>query len=263
MSVSPHSFSGGYDLTGHVAVITGGSAGIGRAVAERLGSLGATVLVAARSSGALDAAVEKMRATGIEAFGKPTDVREEREVDELFAYAESLEGQVSILVNSAGGSFSDNFKRGPLLDASANDLLEAYRLNVVSAFLCSVRAVAAIGEAGGSIVNVSSIGGVRVGGGGMAAYGASKAALNNLTKTMALEWAPKIRVNAVAPGVIDTERTTATRTPERLARQLRSVALGRMGTPEEVAELVLYLVSPAASWTTGSIYEMDGGFRPA
>lgn len=249
------------DLAGQVAVVTGGSAGIGRAVAEALGSAGATVVVASRHADRVEAAVEKMRAARIDAFGKPADVQSEKAVQELFAYAESLDGRVSILVNSAGGSFSENFKRGPLREASASDLVEAYRLNVVSAFLCAVAAVGVMGEAGGSIVNVSSMGGVRGGGSGMAAYGASKAALNSLTKAMALEWAPNVRVNAVAPGYIDTERTTATRTPERLERQLRSIALGRLGTPEEVAELVRYLVSPGASWTTGSIYEIDGGFK--
>lgn len=121
------------DLGGQVAVVTGGSAGIGRAVADALGSAGVTVLVASRRGDAVEAAVEKLRAAGIQAFGKPTDVRREAEVEELFEYAESLEGRLSILVNSAGGSFSESFNRGPLLEASGSDLLEAYRLNVVSA----------------------------------------------------------------------------------------------------------------------------------
>lgn len=248
------------DLTGSVAVVTGATDGIGRGVAEALGRSGASVVVASRREEAVTGTVADLRDRGIAAFGQPADVRDERNVEELVEFALSLEGSLDILVNCAGGSFGNGFKRGPLLDASADDLMEAYRLNVIGAFLCATAAARGMGE-GGSIVNVSSMGGVRAGSRGMAAYGASKAALNSLTKSMAIEWAPRVRVNAVAPGYIDTPRTTATRSPERLSEQLRTVALGRMGTPAEVGDLVLYLASPAASWTTGVVYEIDGGFR--
>lgn len=249
------------DLTGSVAVVTGATDGIGRGVAEALGRSGASVVVASRREEAVTGTVADLRDRGIAAFGQPADVRDERNVEELVEFALSLEGSLDILVNCAGGSFGNGFKRGPLLDASADDLMEAYRLNVIGAFLCATAAARGMGEEGGSIVNVSSMGGVRAGSRGMAAYGASKAALNSLTKSMAIEWAPRVRVNAVAPGYIDTPRTTATRSPERLSEQLRTVAMGRMGTPAEVGDLVLYLASPAASWTTGVVYEIDGGFR--
>jgi NAD(P)-dependent dehydrogenase (short-subunit alcohol dehydrogenase family) len=92
-----------------------------------------------------------------------------------------------------------------------------------------------------------------------AAYGASKAALNHLTRSLASEFAPNIRVNVVLPGLIDTPRTSASRTPERLQASLANIALGRIGTPEDVAELVVFLASPQSSWMTGSILRVDGG----
>jgi 3-oxoacyl-[acyl-carrier protein] reductase len=93
----------------------------------------------------------------------------------------------------------------------------------------------------------------------MGAYGASKAALNNLTKTMGREFAPLVRVNAVAPGHIDTPRTSASRTPERVAAVSKEIALGRFGTPTDIADLVAFLASPASSWITSAVFDIDGG----
>lgn len=249
------------NLAGSVAVVTGGTAGIGLAIAEVLGRYGAAVVVASRRKDAVEEAADHLRRADVEAIGIATDVRENDQVRRLIAAAQDMRGHFDILVNCAGGSFGDDFKRGPLLEVSANDVMETFRLNVLGAYLCATAAARAMEMQGGAIVNVSSIGGVRAVSPGMGVYGAAKAALNSLTKTMAVEWAPRVRVNAVAPGYIDTERTTATRTPERLARQLATVSMGRLGTPEEVAELVAYLVSPAAAWTTGAVYEIDGGFK--
>ena len=247
------------DLSGRVAVVTGSTDGIGRAIAQALGEAGAAVVVTSRRQERVEQTVGELRAAGIAATGQPTDVRDEGQVNALLNLAEEQDGVFDLLVNCAGGSFGDRFKRGPLLDLEPSDLLEAYRLNVVGSFICASQAVRRWGERGGVVVNVSSMGGIRTGSPGMGAYGASKAALNNLTKSMAKEWAPRVRVNAVAPGAIDTPRTTAARTPERLSAELGKVLLGRLGTPDEVAELVLYLASPASSWTTGAVYELDGG----
>jgi len=249
------------DLSGSLALVTGATAGIGRAIVDAIGSAGATVVVTSRHEDAVQNTVQELASAGIEAYGWPADVRDEDDVRDLFGFVGGLDATLDILVNSAGGSFGDEFQRGPLREITVQDLTETFRLNVASAFLCATSAVELMMDRGGVIVNVSSISGVRSGSPGMGAYGACKAALNNLTKSMALEWAPKVRVNAVAPGFIDTARTSATRTPERLEGQLRTVALGRMGTPDEVASLVRYLVSPGAAWTTGVVYELDGGFK--
>jgi NAD(P)-dependent dehydrogenase (short-subunit alcohol dehydrogenase family) len=248
-------------LDGKVAVVTGGTAGIGAGIAAELGRAGATVIVASRRPEATTATAEALRTAGVTAVGVPTDVTSEASVAALTEEAVRLCGGVDVLVNNAGGSYGDRFQRGPLLELSGDDLLEAYRLNAVSAFLCSRAAVPLMQSRGaGVIVNVASVAGHHAER-GMGAYGASKAAMAQLTKSMALEWAPEIRVNAVAPGHIDTPRVSARRTPERVQRLLSEIVLGRMGTVADVARSVRYLASPASAWMTGAIITLDGGQR--
>jgi len=206
-------------------------------------------------------AEEALSASRADVLGVPTDVTDPSAIQALFSRAVERFGGLDVLVNCAGGSFSDKFRRARLLELEGSDLVEAFRLNVVSSFLCSSSAYPLMqSRGGGSIVNISSIGGELTGVSGMfAAYGAAKAALNHLTRSLASEYAPLIRVNAVLPGLIDTPRTSASRTPERLASSLRGIALGRIGVPEDVAAAVLYLASPLASWVTGSFIRIDGG----
>jgi 7-alpha-hydroxysteroid dehydrogenase len=245
--------------TGEIAVVTGATEGIGRATAVALAETGMTVVVSSRRKEAVDNTVSAMLRSGYSAVGVPTDVTDPEDVRRLFAEVIQLDGAFSTLVNCAGGSFGNGFRRGDLADMTEADLIGAFRLNVVGAFSCSQAAAQLLSTPHANIVNVSSVGGLHRAPRGMAAYGAAKAALNSLTMSMAAEWAPRIRVNAVAPGFIDTPRTSATRTPERLAAQLDSISLRRLGTPEEVAAAIVHLASPAASWTTGTIYEINGG----
>jgi NAD(P)-dependent dehydrogenase (short-subunit alcohol dehydrogenase family) len=250
-----------FRLDGRVALVTGSTAGIGAEIAAELARAGATVAVCSRRQEAAEEYAARLRDAGLESWGYAVDVRDEDQVGGLVAATVERFGGIDVLVNNAGGSRGDTFRRGPLLDLGATDLLEAYRLNVVGAFLCSRAAVPVMQERGGGvIVNVASIAATQTEP-EMAAYGASKAALVQLGQAMATEWAPTIRVNSVCPGHIDTPRVSAARTPERAARLLGEIALGRMGFPEDVATTVRWLASPAASWMTGATITLDGGQR--
>lgn len=249
-----------FDLSDRVAIVTGGSEGIGRGVAEVLGRGGARVVIAARTAAKVAAAEAELRAAGIDALGVPTDVRDEASVSNLFESAVDRFGRLDILVNSAGGAFNDSFRMGPLLTLDVSDFIESFRLNVIGTVLCSKAAVPLMNKTGGgSIVHIGSPAGRATTPNLMGAYGASKAALNNLTRTMALEFAPSIRVNAVLPGHVETPRTKANRTPERVAKALKDSASGRMGTPEDIAGAVCFLCSPAASWISAILLDVDGG----
>jgi NAD(P)-dependent dehydrogenase (short-subunit alcohol dehydrogenase family) len=248
-----------FTMRGLVAVVTGGSEGIGAAVAEELGRAGAKVVVASRREQAVRDRSEALAERGVDALGVAVDVRDDISVQEMVRATVDTYGGLDVLVNNAGGSFGDQFNRGPLLNLGPDDLLEAYRLNVVGAFLCARAAVPVMRTKGsGAIVNVASVAALQAEP-GMAAYGSSKAALVQLTRYMAVEWAPHIRVNAVAPGHIDTPRVSARRSPERVERLLSEVALGRMGTGEDVAAAVRYLAAPSAAWMTGAVVQLDGG----
>lgn len=253
--------SADFGLSGKVAIVTGGTDGIGFGIAKALGAAGVKVVVASRRPEMCQRAEEALVAAGAESVGVPTDVTREETIANLFSQTADRFGGVDILVNCAGGSFSDKFRRARLLELGAEDLIEAFRLNVVSSFLCSSMAYPLMqSRGGGSIVNISSVGGDNAGAAGMfAAYGASKAALNHITRSLASEFAPLIRVNGVLPGLIDTPRTSASRTPERHASQVSEIALGRIGVPDDVAGTVLFLASPLASWITGALWRVDGG----
>jgi NAD(P)-dependent dehydrogenase (short-subunit alcohol dehydrogenase family) len=169
-------------------------------------------------------------------------------------------GRLDILVNCAGGAFGDSFRHGPLTQLTADDFIEAYRANVIGTMLCSKLAVPIMDKTdGGSIVHISSRAGRYATPHLMGAYGASKAALNNLTRTMALEFAPTVRVNAILPAHVDTPRVTASRPPERAAQALRNSASGRLGTPADIGAATCFLCSPAASWISGALLDLNGG----
>jgi 7-alpha-hydroxysteroid dehydrogenase len=245
-------------LAGKIVIVTGGSEGIGRGVAEAMGRAGATVVVTSRRESAVAAAEKDLVGFGIEAVGLAADVRDEASVAALMQGVADRFGGIDVLVNSAGGSFNEDFNRGPVLDLHPDDLLEAYRLNVVGTFICIKGAAPYLSARGGSVINIGSMAAYSAAR-GMAAYGASKAAAHALTKSMARELAPGIRVNAVAPGHIDTPRTNSRRDETKRARQLAETPMGRYGTPKDVAGAVIYLASPAAQWVTGAVINLAGG----
>ena len=252
-----------YDLTGRTALITGGAAGIGFAVAQYLGASGANVIIVDIREKELAEAAASLTADGIRAFGWICDVTREDMVDAIVARAEKEVGIVDILINNAGvGShvFPENVEV-----AYWHSVID---LNLTGSFLMARavgRRLLATGKKG-SIVNVSSIAGSSSLGRGNFSFGAAKAGLNQMTRDLAIEWGRAgIRVNAVQPCQVNTLAFgTLVNTPgpegkELLARMLRGIPIGRLAEAEDVAAAVHFLASDAASMITGVILPVDGG----
>ncbi|MHB8772764.1 MAG: SDR family NAD(P)-dependent oxidoreductase [Syntrophales bacterium] len=247
-------------LGGKVALITGASRGIGRAIALAFAEAGADVVVSSRNRRPpeLDETAEQVRAMGRKALAVPAHVGKKGDVAVLVQKTLAAFGRIDILVNNAGGN--------PVLSTLAELDEEAFdkvlEVNLKSAFLVS-KAVAAvmIGQGGGRIINVSSVSGLRARNDRTGAYCISKAALNMLTQVMARELAGhNILVNAIAPGSIRTEFSRVNWSdPERYARRVQDIELKRFGEPAEVAGIALFLASRAGSFVTGEIIRVDGG----
>jgi NAD(P)-dependent dehydrogenase (short-subunit alcohol dehydrogenase family) len=239
------------DLAGTVAVVTGGTRGVGRAVAQRLLDAGAEVLVCARTQPAATAAADRRRATFVAA-----DVRDPEQARVVVDTCVQRYGRLDIWVNNAGGS-----PPAPAADCSPRFFERVVALNLLAPFFCAQAAFPVMDRqpTGGSIVNIGSISGSRPSP-GTAAYGAAKAGLANLTRTLAMEWAPRVRVNAVVPGpVVTDDGLDHYGGADGLARVARTVPIGRMVTPDDVASACLYLVSPWAAAVTGALLRVDGG----
>lgn len=249
-----------FTLTDEVAIITGAGKGIGRGIAVALAEAGASVLVSSRTAADLVETVGLIKATGGRAAAFSIDITDPASHDQLAEAAAKAFGKVSIWVNNAGG-LPDATPR--YLTRTGEDQWDAQMdLNLKATWAACVAAAKAM-SAGGSIINISS----RAAMGGHiknGPYSAAKAAVNSLTQTFAAELAPKIRVNAVAPGPIATQnfRESVGMTEENaeaVERKFR-VPLGRFGTPEDIGSAVVFLASPAASWITGQCLYVTGGF---
>lgn len=241
-------------LRGRVALVTGAGKGIGRACALALADAGAHVALAARTAADIEALAEHIRARGGQALAVPTDVSDDAAVDRMLARVCDELGAVTVLVNNAGGSGPNN-----PLKMSADELAQVLAWNVVPAYrLIQKTAPAMQALRGGAVVNISSVA-ARYVQQRFSAYGAAKAALNQMTRNLAQDFAPHIRINAVEPGTVMTPALEPYLTPERMARMVRSTPLARMGQPEDIAATVLFLCSPAASWVTGQVWGVDGG----
>ena len=245
-------------LTGKVAMISGGSRGIGRAVAAGLAAEGCRVSLCARGREGLDEAVRELRGRGAEAAASAVDVTDEDQARRWLEETRSRFGEVDILVNNVGGS-----RPGGDLAASGNDWRGGFDLNFFSALgLCRLAAPSMRERKRGCVINVASIYGREWG--GPMTYNAAKAALISLSKEMARELAPHgIRVNSVAPGSIlfpggswDRRRKED---PDGIAAFVeREIPAGRFGTPQEVADVVVFLASERASWISGACINVDG-----
>jgi dehydrogenase/reductase SDR family protein 4 len=246
-----------FRLDGRVAVVTGGSRGIGRAIALALADAGADVVVVSRKAQDLEPVAEEIRRRGRRALAIPAHLGRRPEIDTLFETALAAFGRLDVLVNNA----ATNPVFGPLLDIEEDAWDRIMALNVKGYLLAAQRAAHAMAAAGrGAIVNIASTAGLRASA-GLGAYSVSKAAVIMLTRVLGRELAPLgIRVNGVAPALIETRFSEALwKNPDILSHYLESTPLGRAGQPEEVAGAVVYLCSDAASYVTGQTLLLDGG----
>jgi NAD(P)-dependent dehydrogenase (short-subunit alcohol dehydrogenase family) len=244
-----------------IVIVTGGSRGIGRAAALAAAAAGYDVAISYRQDrGAADDVVQRIRALGRRGLAVAADSADEGAVVSLFAEVDRQLGAVSALVNNAGivgGS-------GRVEDMTADEVSRVLAINVTGCFTAAREAIKRMstrrGGAGGSIVNISSAA-ARLGSPGeFVHYAASKGAIDTFTIGLAREVAGEgIRVNAVRPGMIDTEIHASSGTPERVARIIPTVPMKRIGTPEEVAQTILWLLSDSASYVTGAIVDVAGG----
>lgn len=254
---------GEQELTGKIALVTGGTLGIGLAAARSLGRLGASVAIVGTRQDHLDDAISALRAGGVNVDGHLADVAVEAEVEAVVEWTIKRFGGIDIVVNSAGIQ-----RYGTVVDTSVELWDRVFDVNVKGMFLTAKHAIPHMRRrGGGAIVNVSSVQAL-VALSGSAAYVASKGAINSLTRAMALDHASEgIRVNVVCPGSVDTpmlrwaaDQFRGERPQEELVHAWGSVhPMGRMARAEEVGEVIAWLAGPRASFVTGAAIPVDGG----
>ncbi len=250
--------SGPFRLEGKVALVTGASRGIGKAISQVLADAGAQVVMVSRKEHHLERLRRGIEEHGGNAFYRPANVASQKDMVGLFQWVEKEFGKLHILVNNAG--VSPHYL--PFHQTGQKDWEKMLSVNLRGVFSCCHLAFPLLSAAGeASVVNVSSIGGI-IGLPKIAVYTATKGALTTFTKALSAEWAPYgIRVNAICPGFIETDMTAGISGNEKLKNEmLCRIPMGRFGRPEEVAYATLFMVSPAASYITGHCMVVDGGW---
>jgi 7-alpha-hydroxysteroid dehydrogenase len=245
-----------FRLDDRVALITGGGKGIGAATAEAFAEAGADVVVTARTASDVEEVAAAVRSRGRRALAVPGDVNDLEFLASLVERTVSELGGLDVLVNNAGGSVSK-----PLLDTTVDALKHSFHFNIASPFeLVRLSVPHMLERGGGSIVNISSVAG-RNAPRGSFTHSLMKASVSQMTRLMAAELSPKIRVNAVLPGAIETASLAAyldRMDPSVRATMAERTAMRRNGLPEDIATAALWLCSPAASWVTGQLVAVDG-----
>lgn len=246
-----------FELTDQVAIITGSSRGIGRAIAECMARCGARVIVSSRNATACEAVAQQIRETGGEAIAVPCNVSDRAQLQGLVDKAVATWGRLDILVCNA----AVNPYFGPMAKMPDDAYDKIMNSNVKSNFwLCNMAAPHMAGRGSGSIIIVSSIGGNQ-GSGTLAVYGMSKAADFSLVKSLAVEWGPKgVRANCIAPGLIKTDFSRALWENEKLLRSVeQSTPVRRIGLPEDIGGVAVFLAAKSAAYITGQTIVVDGG----
>ena len=245
-----------FTLTDKVAIVSGAGKGIGRGIAIGLAEAGADVVCAARTTADIEAVVREVEQRGRRAIAVPTDVMQTEQLQHLVDATLEAFGRIDVLVNNAGGT-----PPRPAMNTSEAFFETALHFNVTAAFLLTKlvarHMVDTAGE--GAVVNISSRSADMVQT-SFVAYAAGKAALNMMTRNLAAELAPRVRVNAIGVGGVATEALEMVLTDDALRAQFEAnTPMRRPGTPEDIACAALYLASPASSWVTGKIFQVDGG----
>jgi NAD(P)-dependent dehydrogenase (short-subunit alcohol dehydrogenase family) len=245
-----------FDIKGKVALVTGASSGLGDHFARTLAAAGATVVAAARRTDRLDALVAEVTRDGGKAIAVPMDVTDRASIDAAFAHMRDKAGAPDIVVNNAGIA-----QGKAAIDLTEEDWRQVMNTNLDGAWRvaqASAKAMIAGGK-GGAIINTASILGLRVAN-SLLAYATAKAALIQMTHALALEWARyKIRVNAIAPGYVDTEINSGFFKTDAGQAMMKRVPMRRIGTPGELDGALMLLASGASSYMTGSVIVVDGG----
>lgn len=247
-----------FSLEGKVALVTGASKGIGQSIAEYYAAAGAKVVVSSRKQDAVDAVAAEIKSKGFEATAIACHMGDMNDVHRLAEATLVKYGTIDILVNNAAA----NPVFGPVVDTSLEAFDKIMAVNVKGPFELAKKIYPILkAKKSGSVVNISSIGGLRPEP-GLGIYSMSKAALISLTKVMAKEWGDdNIRANVICPGLIKTKFSEALWSNDKMmAMMMKVLPIKRVGTPEEIAALALYLASDSSAYCTGSVFTADGGF---